>query len=99
MLRLALVGFAFALLTGAFACGTPEAQACEDYAAALRACTDRNGPQSGPGEDYDACEAVEPACEAYLRCAAEAPCAEAADSGFFTLDVDGCEAPEGVDCP
>lgn len=109
MLRLAPVGFAFArpprralrcaLLAGALSCGPPEVQACEDFVAALRECTDRNGPASGPGEDHEACEAAQPACETYFRCAAAAACVEDEADGYFTLDLAGCEAPEDVDCP
>jgi hypothetical protein len=96
--RPAPIGFALAFLMGALSCAPPEVRACEDFVDALRACTDRNGEASGPGEDddYAVCEAVDPACESFFECAAAKPCAD--DLGFYTISTEGCEPPEGVRC-
>ncbi|MEZ4453627.1 MAG: hypothetical protein R3B09_29500 [Nannocystaceae bacterium] len=99
MIRAAPVGFAFALLMGALSCKAPEIEACDDFLSALRACTDQNALPSGPGEEKDGCTAVDPACEAYLRCGASAPCEAAEGETFVTLDLSGCAPPEGIDCP
>ena len=98
MPRMASVGFALALLAEASACKPPEVRACLDFVDALMACTDKNAPSSGPGEDSDeVCDDVPPECESFFECAASRPCAKQGD--IYTLDLAGCAPPDGVSCP
>ena len=98
MRTMASVGFALALLAEASACKPPEVRACLDFLDALVACTDKNAPASGPGEDRDdVCDEVPQDCEAFFKCAAARPCVM--DDGIYSLDLTGCEPPDGVSCP
>jgi len=87
-----------AFLLGGFSCGPPEVRACHEFVDALRACTDRNAPASGLGEEdeHAACESADPACESFYECATAEPCTD--EDGFFTISIAACEPPEGVRC-
>ena len=83
------------------ACKAPEVRACEDFVDVLRECTDKNGGASSEGEldgEYEACESVDPECEAFFECAAKQPCSNNNAINAYTIDVSGCEMPEGVIC-
>lgn len=82
-------------------CKAPEVRACEDFVDVLRECTDKNGGASSEGEsedEYETCESVDPECEAFFECAAKRPCTDDNAINAYTIDVSGCEMPEGVIC-
>lgn len=82
------------------ACSQALQQSCESFVKARNSCEDLNGDDP-PLYGFNLCDNIDPDCEEYYNCAADAPCEENKSDGKYRLQtskVEGCTQPENKEC-